>query len=141
LFRHFALAQDANAFGRSVRETRLPKRVAIDRRAVLEVLVQIADIDDEKVFRPGGVTEAAFRDAAEELHLPAFEEGRRLLGAGAGPLALAAARAGLAVPRAGTAADTLLPPQLVNAVMNGREVHSRFQIADFRFQIAFKSAI
>ena len=75
---------------------------------------------------PGGVAEAALGDAAEQLHLAAFEQRGRLLGAGAGPLALGAARRGLAVAAADAAADALLLlAVLVDADVNGGQVHYR----------------
>src|SRR5262249_21941169 len=46
-----------------------------------------------------------------------------LLGAGAGPLALGAAAGGLTVAAADAAADALLLLVLVDAVVDGREVH------------------
>ena len=73
----------------------------------------------------GGVAEAALRDAAEQLHLSALEHHRGLLGAGAGPLALGAARGGLAVAAAYAAADPLLLLVLVYADMDGGQVHYR----------------
>src|SRR5262249_21151198 len=115
---HFTFTKDANAVGRALRQARLAQRGWIDGRAVVECFVKVADIDDEKASCPGSLAEAALGDAAEKLHLAAFEERGRLLGAGAGPLALTAACAGLAVARARTAADALLALQLVNAVMN-----------------------
>src|SRR6516225_594053 len=74
---------------------------------------------------PGGVAEAALGDAAEQLHLSALEQRGRLLGAGAGPLALGAARGSLAVAAADAAADALLLAQLVNADVYLTEVHYR----------------
>ena len=70
--------------------------------------VKVSHVDDEVVLVPGGVAEAALGDAAEQLHLPALEQRREHLGAGAGVLALGAARGGLAVPAADAAADALL---------------------------------
>src|SRR5262249_40971490 len=86
---------------------------------------EVADVDHVVELVPGGVAEAALGDAAEQLHLAAFEELRRLLGAGAGPLALAAAGGGLAVAGADAAADALRAPQLVDADVYLRQVHYR----------------
>src|SRR5262249_19476736 len=72
---------------------------------------------------PAGMAEAALRHAAEQGHLAALEGEDWLLGAGTGPLALAAARRGLAVAAAGPPADALLALQLVDAVVNGAQVH------------------
>ena len=94
-----------------------------DRVAVVEDRAEVADVDRQEMTVPGGMAEAAFGDAAEKLHLAAFKERGGLLGAGAGPLALAAARRGLAVSAARTPADALLFLALVNAVMNGAKVH------------------
>src|SRR5579885_2648918 len=73
---------------------------------------------------PGGVAEAALGDAAEQLHLPTLEERGEHLGAGAGVLALGAARGGLAVPAADAAADALLLAALVNALVDVAQVHA-----------------
>src|SRR5262249_26959616 len=122
---HLAGAEDAHPVRWAFRQASLAQHRRIDRGAVGEVLVEIADIDHVIVLVPGGMTEAALGDAAEQLHLAAFKQLRRLLGAGTGPLALAAARRRLAVAAARSAADALLAPQLVNAVVNGRKVHYR----------------
>src|SRR5262249_48942561 len=101
-------------------------------------------VDDQEDAVPGGVAEAALGDAPEQRHLAALEQLARHVGAGAGPLALAAARGRLAVAAARTPADPLLALALGDALVNGAEVHYRvtplrreegFQIADFRFQI------
>src|SRR5205823_2028967 len=86
---------------------------------------QIADIDDVIRLVPGFVAEAALGDAAEQLHLAAFKDRRRLLGAGAGPLALGTARGGLAMAAADAAADALLATMLVDAGMYVGQVHYR----------------
>ena len=83
---------------------------------------EVADVDDEVVLVPGGVAEAALGDAAEQRHLAALEERREHLCAGAGVLALGAARGGLAVAAADAAADALLLA-LVDALVDLREVH------------------
>ncbi len=54
------------------------------------------------------MAEAALGNAAEQRHLAAFEGPVGHLGAGAGVLAFAAARGGLAVAAAGAAADAFL---------------------------------
>src|SRR5262249_10562399 len=100
LLGHLALPEDADAVARAVGQPDAPQRFVVDRRAVLEVPVEVADVDDEEMPVPGGVAEAALRDDAEERHLAALEEAGRLLGAGRGVLALGAARGGLAVPAA-----------------------------------------
>src|SRR5262249_788750 len=119
-----AVAQDADAVGRPLGEADALQRLLVDRLAFLERLVEVADVDDVEGAVPGGVAEAAFGDAAEQLHLPALEQRRRLLGAGAGPLTLAAARGRLAVAAADAAADALLALELVNAGVNAGQVHS-----------------
>src|SRR5262249_35217767 len=116
-------AQDADAVGRAVGQPGFLQGLGVDGGAVVEGAVQVADVHHEVMPVPGGVAEAALGDAAEELHLAALEEGGRLLGAGAGPLALAAARGGLAVAAADAAADALLLAVLVDALVNGRQVH------------------
>src|SRR6185436_2816695 len=84
---------------------------------------EVADVDDVVDVGPGGLAEAALRHAAEERHLAALEGEGRLLGAGAGVLALAAAAGGLAVPAADAAADALLLLALLDALVDGAEVH------------------
>src|SRR4051812_12258038 len=85
--------------------------------------LNVADVDDHRRHVPGAVAEAALGRAAVERRLAALEQRLEHLGAGAGVLALAAARGGLAVPAADAAADALLELVLVNAGVNGAEVH------------------
>src|SRR5262249_35779845 len=71
------------------------------------------------------VTEAALGNAPKQRHLPTLEEGGRLLGAGAGPLAFTPAAGGLAVAAPRAAPDPFAGLALVDAVMNSRKVHYR----------------
>src|SRR5262249_60486119 len=114
-----AVAQDAHAVGGAFGEADLLQRLGVHGVAVLEVGVEVADVDDVVVLVPGGVAEAALGDAAEQLHLAALEHHRGLLGTGAGPLALGAARGGLAVAAADAAADALLLAVFVHADVYG----------------------
>src|SRR5262249_13430526 len=94
-----------------------------DGGAVGERLVEVADVDNVVLLVPGTVAETALGDAAEELHLAAFKERRRLLGTSAGPLALGAARGCLAVAGADAAPNALLALQLVHPVVDSGQVH------------------
>src|SRR5262249_15969088 len=98
------------------------ERFGIDHGAVVERF-QVADVHHVILLVPAGVAEAALGDAAEQRHLAALERPVRLLGAGAGVLALAAARRRLAVTPADAAAAALLLPAVGNALMYGRKVH------------------
>src|SRR5262245_42465085 len=89
------------------------------------------------------MAEAALGDAAEERHLAAFEGPAWFLGAGAGPLALAAARAGFAHAGAGPAADAFLARLFVDAVMYRGQIHSAAHFPSalrFRAPIVLRSA-
>src|SRR5205085_430234 len=108
------VAEDAHAVRRAFGQAGRLERLGVHRRAGVEA-VEVADVDDVVILVPRRVTEAALGDAAEQGHLPAFEHRRRHLGAGAGPLALGAARGGLAHAGADAAADALLPRPLVDA--------------------------
>src|SRR5262249_42005715 len=123
LLRHLAGAENAHAVRRALGEAGLLERFGVNGVAVLECLVEIADIHDVILLVPAFVGEAALGNAAEERHLAAFERERGLLGAGAGVLALAAARRRLAVARARPAADALLAPTRRDAMMYGGQVH------------------
>src|SRR5262249_55938880 len=108
----------ADAIRRSLGQPRPLQRFAVDDFAVVEGGIEVADVDDEIVLLKASVAEAAFGDAAEQLHLPALEDREGHVGARAGILALAASTAGLAVAGTGTATDAFLLPELVNAVVN-----------------------
>ncbi len=95
----------------------------IDRRAVLKGQVQVADVHDEERLVPRGVAKPALGNAPKELHLAAFEELRRLLGARAGPLPLGAARRSFPMTAADAPADALLLANLVDADMYRGQVH------------------
>src|SRR5262249_1336492 len=100
--------------GHALGKSLLAQTGMIDHLAVVE-RIEVADVDDNVRSRPGGVAETALGNAAEQLHLSALEHADRLLGAGAGPLALGTSAGRLAVPGARTAADALLALELVNA--------------------------
>ena len=106
---HIAVAQNADAIGRSIGQSRLPQRLLIDGGAVGKGFIQIAHVDHEIAMGPSGVTEAALGDAAKERHLAAFKCALGHIGAGAGPLAFAAAGSRLAVTAARAPAHALLP--------------------------------
>src|SRR5205814_2150719 len=76
-------AEDAHAVAWSVGEASLLEGVGIDGIAVLERLVEVADVDHVILLIPGFVGEAALGDAAKERHLAAFEGPLKAFGAGA----------------------------------------------------------
>src|SRR5262249_6387934 len=103
-----ALAEDADTIARAVGQAALGQGLTVHRVAVLEVLVQVAHIDDEVILVPRRMAEAALRHTAEQGHLAAFEVEGRMARTGAGVLALVAARGGLAHAAADATADALL---------------------------------
>src|SRR5947207_12395339 len=112
-------SQDAHAVSRALGEADTLERRSIDGVAVIERLIDVADVDYVEFLIPGLVREPALGDAAEQRHLTAFESEARLLGAGARVLALGAARSGLAMPAARPAADAFLPRTLRDTVVYG----------------------
>src|SRR5262249_603911 len=119
----FAVAQDADAVAWPLGQPRLAQRRAVHGGAVRERLVEIADVHDEILPRPGGVAEAALGDATEQRHLAAFKDFRRFVGAGTGAVAVAGGGGGVAVAAADAPAHALLAPPLLDAVVNGAQVH------------------
>src|SRR5262245_59629328 len=53
LLGNFALPEDADAIARAVGQSDAAQRLVVDRRAVLEVLVEVTDVDDEEMPVPG----------------------------------------------------------------------------------------
>src|SRR5260370_1128976 len=125
LLSQFAFAQNANSVGGPLRQASRFKRLMRHLVAIVKSLIEIADVNRQKVLIPGGMTEAALGHAAEQLHLAAFKKRRWLLGAGTGPLAFAAARGGLAVAAARTTTHAFLLLQFVDAYMYAAKVHYR----------------
>src|SRR5439155_11119526 len=84
LLGEFAVAQDADAVGRTAGQAGFGKFVGPDDGAVGKVVVEVADVDDVEFLVPGFVAEAALGDLAEQGHLAAFVSPAGLLGARAG---------------------------------------------------------
>src|ERR1019366_9570400 len=114
-----ARAQNAHAVGGAVGEADALERLGRDGVAVVERLIDIADVNYVKFLIPGFVGEPSLGDTAEKRHLAAFEGEARILGAGSRVLALGAARGGLAMPAARSTADALFSWALGDAVMYG----------------------
>src|SRR5579862_5539627 len=117
-----AVAKNADPVRGAIGQSLGLERGGIDRGAVLE-RVQLADVDHVIGLVPGGMAKTTLGNAPEQGHLAAFEAPVRHFGAGAGVLALAAARGGLAVAAARTAADALLAFAAGYADMYGGKVH------------------
>src|ERR1700694_1128846 len=109
--RQGAIAKDTYPVRGSLGEAGGAQRFLVNGGAVRERLVQVADVDNQKTARPRGIAEASLGDSPKQGHLAAFEHADWHIGAGAGPLPLAAAGGRLAVAAARAPANALFALQ------------------------------
>ena len=126
LLRELAVAEDLDLRLLVVREARLRERLDRDLGAGFELLLEVRNVDGERLRVERGVVEAALRKTTDERHLAAFEH-QFVLVTLARLLALLSLAGRLAHARAASAADAL--PALAGA----RGVSKRIEFHDGNF--------